>query len=102
MSGDLYVRVRQPENAGGRFNNNVNIDANSVSSGNMTTPVNVGGRQVFMTEQGAARYAQLTAPGRNQEYDPTSPGRSSVAVHSDPSWISKFFFGHSEEAVGNP
>ena len=100
MSGDLYVRVNRPENAGGGWNNNVNIDANSVASGNMTSPVNVGGKNVFMTQSGAAEYSRIIQAGREREDIGDRP--TTTAIHEDPGFLKKFFIGHSETNVGNP
>lgn len=100
MSGDIRVRVTGPETSGGRFNNNESIDANSVSSGNMTTGVNVGGKQVFMTKEGAAAYNSRMENGKMLE---EMTGRATKGeVQSDPGFLSRFFLGDDEKYKGNP
>jgi hypothetical protein len=54
--GDLHVRSSGMITG---MNMNDTVDANSKPSGNMTTPVNVEGKTVYMTEAGAARMQEL-------------------------------------------
>lgn len=101
MAGDLYVRISKEENAGGRFNNNENIDANSVASGNMQTPVTVGNRTVYMTSEGAD-YFRTTMENARERASDTGGRQPSASVNEDPGWFRRLFVGHSEQFKGNP
>lgn len=93
--GDMRVIRQDP--VGNSFGSPA-IDCNSTRSGNMTVPMEVDGKTAWFTPQGAAAYAQLQAENAFLG----SPNK--LKLESDPSFLSRFFFGdpRSEQCLGQP
>lgn len=65
MSGDMRVKLSDPNAVTAMAKNQSleTIDAHSKASGNMTVERQVGGKSVYLTEEGAAAFDQLTKQG---------------------------------------
>lgn len=96
--GDSHIRVHASYGAIGL---NSVYDAHSSSAGNMTEPITVGGRTVYVTEEAAARLRQFQEGGGAFRLSVQSDVRS-AGIWPFNSTESNLPKGFPEQAQGNP
>lgn len=89
--GDMHVGVINKHASWSSTSNTTYIDANSVSSGNMTESVKVKDQTVYMTKEGAEEYNRLM----------DSDGYRATA-NDDPKWYNILTATPDQKFVGTP